>query len=114
MKYVILFIYIAINVLLFFFNWKLFTTVLEIDLGMGKYNVLPLLIIQIIGLLLMGVYMVWDRMKDLKREVLITNLKKRIVELQKNNEIQHLKEEVKESKKPYTITPSIEDSPQPA
>ncbi len=38
--------------------------------------------------------MIWDRMKDLKREVLITNLQKKIVELQKNSEIQLLKKEV--------------------
>ena len=91
MKYIIIFIYLTVSVLLFFFNWDLFTAYLDFDLGFGNFSTLPLVILQIFGGLILGVYMIWDRMKDLKREVVITGLQKQIIELQKNSEIQQLK-----------------------
>lgn len=106
MKYTTLFIYIAVNVLLFVLNWSLFTTVLEFDLGFATFATLPFLVLQIFGGLLLGGYMIWDRMKDLKREVIITNLQKKIVELQKNSEIEVLKKEVQTKNVP---TPIIEE-----
>ncbi|PQJ77259.1 hypothetical protein [Polaribacter glomeratus] len=95
MKYIIIFIYLAVNVLLFIFNIDLFTTFLDFDLGFGIISTLPLVILQVFGFIILGVYMIWDKMKDLKREVLITKLQKQIIELQKNAEIQQLKNEAK-------------------
>lgn len=99
MKYIVIFIYLTVNVLLFFFNWNLFTAYLDFDLGFGNFSTLPLVILQIFGGLILGVYMIWDRMKDLKREVFITRLQKQIIELQKNSEIQQLKNDVQEMAK---------------
>jgi|GEM_PF-3718529 len=98
MKYLFLFIYIAVNVLLFFFNWNLFTTMLEFDLGFGNFSTLPILLVQIFGGLVLGAYMIWDRMKDLKRELIITGLQKQVIELQKNAEILQLKSDSKDKK----------------
>lgn len=91
MRYSILFIYIAVSILVFFFNWNLFTTFLEIDLVFVTISTLPFFILQIFGAVILAAYMLWDRMKDLKREVLITGLQKEIIELQKNSEITALK-----------------------
>lgn len=92
MKYTVIFIYAAVSILLFFFNWNLFTTVLELDLGFGAFATLPFFVLQIFGAIVIAAYMIWDRMKDLKREVLITGLQKQIIELQKTLRLQHLKQ----------------------
>ena len=107
MKYIIIFIYLTVNVLLFFFNWDVFTAYLDFDMGFGSFSTLPLVILQVFGGLIIGVYMVWDRMKDLKREVLITGLQKQIVELQKNTEIQQLKSDVKGMVKAKEVSNSV-------
>ena len=107
MKYLTIFIYLAVSILLFFFNWSLFTTSLEFDLGFGTFSTLPFFVLQIFGGLVLTAYMFWDRMKDLKREVTITGLQKQIVELQKNSEIQQLKKDVQDKKQ----TIKIEEKP---
>lgn len=91
MKYTVIFVYAAVNIFLFFFNWNLFTTVLDVNFGFGTFAVLPFFILQIFSAFILAAYMLWDRMKDLKREVLITSLQKQIVEFQKNSEISALK-----------------------
>ena len=102
MKIITIFIYVAVSILLFFFNWSLFTASLEFDLGFGIFRTLPFFILQIFGGLVLAVYMIWDRMKDLKREVLISGLQKKILELEKNSEIENLKKN-KEAKEPIEI-----------
>ena len=94
-RYILIFVYIAINILLFVLNWDLFTIILDFDLGFGTFKVLPFFILQVIGLLVLGIFAVIDGMKDLKREVLITDLQKKLMELQKDTEIAKLKEEKK-------------------
>lgn len=95
-RYILIFAYIAISILLFVLNWDLFTTALDFDLGFGTYRVFPFFVLQIIGLVLMGIFALVDGMKDLKREVLITDLQKKLLELQKDTEIAKLKEEKNE------------------
>lgn len=94
-RYILIFAYIAINILLFVLNWDLFTIILDFDLGFGTFKVLPFFVLQVIGLLVLGIFAVIDGMKDLKREVLITDLQKKLMELQKDTEIAKLKEEKK-------------------
>lgn len=103
MKSITIFIYLAVSILLFFFNWSLFTTSLDFDLGFGTFSTLPFFILQVFGGLVIGAYMIWDRMKDLKREVTITGLEKKIVELQKNSEIQQLKKDVADKKQTIIV-----------
>lgn len=89
--YVIIFLYLAVSILLFNFNWELFTTYLDVDFGFGTFSTLPFVILQVIGALILAGYMVWDRITDLKREILISGLNKKILELQKDAEISRLK-----------------------
>lgn len=95
MKYIIIFIYLAVNVFLFFINWNLFTTNLDFDLGFGNISTLPLVVLQVFGLLILLLYMTWNSMKELKSEVLVASLQNQIMELQKNAEIQQLKNDAK-------------------
>ena len=104
MKYSLIFIYVAVNMFLFFFNWNLFTTWIDVNLIFGTYTTLPFLVLQILGGIILAAYTLWDRMKDLQREVIITNLQKKIVELQKDAEIEILK------KLPNTSDKSLESS----
>ena len=91
MKYVLIFIYVAISILLFVLNWDLFTTVTVVDLGFGKFDALPFLILQIFGGIILGIFALVDGVKDLKREVKISELEKTILTLQKDSEIANLK-----------------------
>lgn len=95
-RYILIFVYIAISIFLFVLNWDLFTTVLDFDLGFGIFRVLPFVVLQVVGLLVLGIFALIDGMKDLKREVLITDLQKKLMELQKDTEIAKLKGDKKE------------------
>jgi Zn-finger domain-containing protein len=64
-------------------------------------------VLQIFGGIVLAVYMIWDRMKDLKREVVISGLQKKVLELEKNSEIEILKKNA-ESKQTIKI---IEQKP---
>ena len=78
--------------MLFAINWDLFTTFVEVDLGFAFFKTLPFLILQIFGLLILSVFAILDNMKDLKREVKITELHSKIIQLQKDAEISSLKQ----------------------
>jgi Zn-finger domain-containing protein len=91
-KYILLFLYVAVSIFLFTLNWDLFTTTLDFDLGFGTYKLLPLFVLQIFGGLVLGIFALVDYMKDLKREVKITELNKRVMQLEKDSEIATLKQ----------------------
>lgn len=91
MKYILIFIYVAISILLLVLNWNLFTTRVVVDLGFGKFDALPFLILQIFGIVVLGVFALVDGFKDLKREIKISELEKKIITLQKDAEISTLK-----------------------
>lgn len=91
MRYVLIFIYVAVNALLFVINWDLFTTIVDVDLGFGSFKSLPFFILQIFGLLVLVIFAISDNMKDLKREVKISELQNKITRLQKDAEISILK-----------------------
>jgi uncharacterized membrane protein (DUF106 family) len=93
-RYILIFCYLAVSIILFVLNWDLFTTVLDFDFGFGTYAVMPFLILQVLGLLVLGIFALVDHFKDLKREVKISELQNRIVNLQKDAEISALKSSV--------------------
>lgn len=84
MKYIIIYIYVAINVFLLILNWNLFSSSINLDLGFGVYNMPPLIMLQIIGLVALIIFAVLDGVKDLKREVVISELQKTILGLEKD------------------------------
>jgi len=98
MKYVLIFLYLAVSILLFSLNWKLFTTALVLDMGFGEFKTLPFLVLQIFGGVILGVFALVDGYKDLKREVKISELEKTILTMQKDAEIASLKKGFGEAK----------------
>jgi Mg2+/citrate symporter len=97
MRYVLIFIYVAVSILLFVLNWDLFTTSVNVDMGFGTLIAWPFFILQIFGLIILAVFAIFDGMKDLKRELKISELQNKIVQMQKDAEIADLKK-TKENK----------------
>ena len=91
-KYILLFMYLAVSILLFVLNMSLFTTTLDFDLGFGTYKLLPFFVLQIFGGLVLGIFALVDYMKDLKRELKIVELNKKVMLLEKDIEIASLKQ----------------------
>lgn len=91
MKYILIFLYVAISILLLVLNWGLFTTRVVVDLGFGKFDALPFLILQIFGVGVLAVFALVDGFKDLKRDVKISELEKTIITLKKDAEISTLR-----------------------
>lgn len=91
MKYILIFIYVAISILLFVLNWDLFTTVVSFDLILGKFNTLPFLLLQIFGGVILGLFAFFDGIKDLKRDVKISEMQNTIITMKKDAEIAALK-----------------------
>lgn len=103
MKYIIIYIYVAINIFLLILNWNLFSTSINIDLGFGVFYLPPLILIQIVGLVALIVFAILDGVKDLKREVLVTDLQKQILGLEKDSIINGLKDKIKSKTEPEKI-----------
>lgn len=106
LRYLIIFVYIAVNILLLVLNWNLFTTSDSLDLGFGVYDALPYVLLQISGLVALVVFAAYDGIKDLRREVFITHLEKKILELKKDSEIKSIKDKAR-----HTRTTSAEAQP---
>lgn len=100
MKYIIIYIYVAINIFLLILNWNLFSSSINIDLGFGVFNIPPLVLIQIIGLVALVIFALLDGVKDLKREVLVSDLQKQILSLEKDSIINVLKDKIKSKTEP--------------
>ena len=98
MKYILIFIYLAVSILLFVLNWDLFTTALVLDIGFGEFNVWPFFILQIFGGVILGVFALADGYKDLKKEMKINELRNTITTMQKDAEIASLKKDNNVSK----------------
>ncbi|WP_445736445.1 hypothetical protein [Mariniflexile sp.] len=92
MKYIIIYIYIAINVFLLILNWNLFSTSINIDLGFGVFYMPPLILVQVIGLAAIILFAIHDGVKDLKRERIISDLQNTITSLEKDSIINNLKD----------------------
>ncbi|CAH8282755.1 hypothetical protein EV196_101609 [Mariniflexile fucanivorans] len=95
MKYIIIYIYLAINVFLLILNWNLFSSSINMDLGFGVYSMPPLIMLQVIGLVALIIFAVLDGVKDLKREVVISELQKTILGLEKDAVINKLQNQNK-------------------
>lgn len=91
MKYILIFIYVAISILLFVLNWDLFTTIVSFDMVVGTFNTLPFLALQIFGGIILGLFAFFDGVKDLKREVKINEMQNTIITMKKDAEIEALK-----------------------
>ena len=97
LRYTLLFIYVAVNILLFLLNWDLFTTTWEFNFGFGVFNTLPFLILQIFGAIIIGILILLNGMRNLLKEISIAELRKRNSKLKKDAEIAKLKQQIKTS-----------------
>lgn len=107
MKYIIVYIYLAINVFLLILNWNLFSSSINIDLGFGVFNMPPLILLQVIGLVALIVFAILDGIKDLKREVKISELQNTILGLEKDTIINALQSKLKSTTAKEEIKPEI-------
>lgn len=90
-------------------NWNLFLTSLNMDFGFGVFHTMPFIMLQAIGLIALVLFAVLDGVKDLKREVIMINLQNKILKLEKDLEINSLKNQIhyhEESLK--TVVPTVE------
>ncbi|WP_372745332.1 hypothetical protein [Lutibacter sp.] len=110
MKYLLIFIYVVINIFIFILNWDLFTAQLDVDLGFGMYSLPPFFLLQIFGLFIILLFAIVDGLKDLKRELKISELQNKIIGLEKDAEIAILKNKQppKIEEPVVTIIPEIE------
>lgn len=108
MKYIIVYIYLAINVFLLILNWNLFSSSINIDLGFGVYNMPPLILLQVIGLVALIAFAILDGMKDLKREVKISELQNTILGLEKDTVINALQNKLKSATTKEEVKPKTE------
>lgn len=99
-KYIILFIYVAINSFLLILNWSLFTQSNELNFGFGVYYASPFILLQVLGLLGIVAFAVYDGYKDLKSEIDKATYDKKIVQLEKDAEITGIKNQMKKAEHP--------------
>lgn len=96
-KYIILFIYVAINSFLLILNWSLFTQSNELNFGFGVYYASPFILLQVLGLLSIVAFAAYDGYKDLKSEIDKATYDKKIVQLEKDAEITGIKNQMKKA-----------------
>lgn len=106
LRYLIIFVYIAVNILLLVLNWDLFTGSNNLNFGFGVYYASPYVLLQVLGLIALVAFAGYDGIKDLTREVYVSKLEKKILELKKDSEINSIKDKVRN-----TQTTTIEAQP---
>lgn len=107
-KYIILFIYVAINSFLLILNWSLFSQSSELNFGFGVYYVSPFILIQILGLLPLVAFAIYDGYKDLKSEIDKASYDKKIVQLEKDAEITGIKNQMEKAE--HSAPPQIKET----
>ena len=96
-KYIILFIYIAINSFLLILNWSLFLQSSELNFGFGVYYVSPYILLQAVGLIALLAFAIYDGFKDLRSELDKASYDKKIVQLEKDAEITGIKNQMEKA-----------------
>ncbi|WP_372754817.1 hypothetical protein [Mariniflexile sp.] len=95
MKYIIIYLYLAINAFLLILNFNLFSTSINIDLGFGIFQMPPLILVQVIGLVALIAFAIIDGFKELRREVEVSEFQKTILGLEKDSLINNLQHKLK-------------------
>jgi len=88
---VILLSFIAVNVYVAAFNWEVFSTVLNIELGFGKVAMPPFFFLFFFGLLAILILWIFEYRRDLKNQITQIEKEAKITELHKDVEIEKLK-----------------------
>lgn len=82
-RYIILFLFLIINIVLLVLNQNVFTKYFELDLGFGSYNVLIMIILPVIGFTSLIVLLLVEYIKDLKISINESKLNNKILSLEK-------------------------------
>ncbi|MEA1876759.1 MAG: hypothetical protein U9N86_07830 [Bacteroidota bacterium] len=84
-------LYLAIYIYAAVFNWEIFTTVLNIELGFAKVAMLPFLVFFILGLITIMALWFLGYKRDLNHHIRFLEKAAKVTELQKDVEIEKLK-----------------------
>lgn len=94
MRYFTLILYIIINLFLYILNYELFNSVANVDLGFGIFGIMPIVLMQVIGLFFLGLLFYTDKIKEINKRIQIEKLETKNTLLAKDLEIKKLKETV--------------------
>ncbi len=93
-RLILILFYIISNALLLFFNWELFTTTTNVDFVFTRLYIMPFVVVQLIGLLILLIFWAVEHVKDTKQELETLKLRKSLIEVQNEKEIALLKEKL--------------------
>lgn len=91
MRYILLFLYIIINIFFFTMNYEMFTILDYINYGAGTLYISPILFVDFIGLLFVVIFFLADSVKEEKKNKIILQKNTKIDQLEKELEITMLK-----------------------
>lgn len=94
MRYFTLILYIIINLFLYILNYELFNSVANVDFGFGIFGIMPIVLMQVIGLFFLGLLFYTDKIKEINKRIQIEKLETKNTLLAKDLEIKKLKETV--------------------
>lgn len=94
MRYLLLFLFLIINVFLYVLNFELFNSIVNMDFGFDVFATMPILIMLFIGLLFILLFILIGNNDDKKYKMIMTQLESKISLLEKDLEIKDLKQQV--------------------
>ena len=110
MRKLLLLVFLVINVFLYILNMELFNSVVDIDFGFAVVSFMPLILLQLIGLLFVLAFFFLDMNRESKKINAIQKLTDKNTILEKDIEITNLKLENQTSIP--TIEAVIDNSPE--
>lgn len=94
MRYFLLFIFIIINAFLYVLNFELFNSVVNMDFGFDIITTMPILLILIVSLIFILIYVMIGNNNEKSKNTIIDQLESKIKLLEKDLEINDLKNQV--------------------
>ncbi len=108
MRNILLFFYLIVNIFLYILNIELFNSVVDIDFGFFVLSFIPLVMLQMIGLIFVLAFYYLDKNKETKKKIEIERLYDKNTIQQKELEIVNLKLENKAIENTIVEIPSEE------
>lgn len=108
MRNVLLFLYIIIIVFLYILNFDLFNSQVNMDFGFGVYNTMPILYIIVIGLVFLLLFVLIGNYVEKRNKSIVSSLESKIALLEKDLEINDLKQQIEHKVEILDTTENIE------
>jgi uncharacterized membrane protein len=115
MRYILLFIYVIINAFLYVLNYEVFNSIVNLDFGFGIYSIMPIVLIQILGLLFVLGFYFNNKNSEFKHNIEIERHETKYKILQQEHEIEMLKmnipetETVAQDQETIIVEPTVEE-----